>query len=131
MLTNNSCIKGMKECSRHPLTTSVTEAGVKGTVRQSHPTEQFRAWTNTSISWYFSVGFKSFALGRCGSNFKRLIFKLIIWNDICVTRCDLLSSECHIAPNNVIPTLDQVMADGTKPLPDPRYTQICVAICSH
>ena len=55
--------------------------------------------------------FNSLSPGRFGSNLRLVIFKLIY----SAFPVKLLSGECH----KISTTLVQVMADGTKPIPEP------------
>ena len=59
-------------------------------------------------------GLTHWSLGHSGSNFKNILFKVIMQNSSLVTLCE-------IAVNYLVPS-------GKKPLNEPMLTQICVAI---
>ena len=102
-------------------------------------------WSGTAV-WFYERGklllllvvkcyfFFSLAPGRCGGDLKNVILELILQIDILSNSCeitlkwmvlDLTDNQVNIGSGNGL------VPDGTKPLPEPMFTQIYVAIYLH
>ena len=90
-------------------------------------------WLNLISNWHTITSWNrsSFAHGRCGSNFRNIILRLIIQNSSLGTQCEIafmwMTSPLKI---KICSGYDLVLL-GNKPLPKPFFSQIFVAIWPH